>query len=666
MPSTIPAFLARIRLRAERRVLWMRRLWGSAADTRALAISDDDVDQILADRDEQSTAEDAFHRRETRELSERIEGADLIAADDPALTLLRDAFGLSAAELDFLSMCIAVEADPMLRRVFGYLHDDATIGNPTPGLGSSLFRWPVPPDLGPSSPLIRWRLAKPLDGFAPWSAGTPWCADAFATSLVLHGRFDDPGVPAAMVDTGSAAKELVLYPGALEAAETFLRAMQGSQAGSGTAVEIELIGPRGSGRRTLAAQLCARLGARLVVADAGPMQGDGLLRVLRLARAANAVVYWTAIGEARTWAALDATPDLMLFGAEAPLPRTRQSAARKTIVLPALAAETRRALWSRLADVPMPQEAAEWLVSPSELVTIAAVAPAGEAEMASTCRRLVQHAPGELFTPLACPYTWDDIVLPAALREHLREIEDRARLRPAVLGEWGLDRIHPLSRGLSALFAGPSGTGKTMAAQVRARALGTELYRVDLAGVVNKYVGETEKRLKLVFDACERSNILLFFDEADALFGQRTQVKDAHDRFANIEIDYLLQRMEQFEGIVVLATNRRSDLDKAFLRRLRFIVEFTQPGPGERLALWRRALPERTPAGEPLLDAVDFDALAAELAISGADIKAAALAAAFLARAEGSRIGMRLFVHATRREMAKQGVTLRSALGGVS
>ncbi|HEX7681511.1 MAG TPA: ATP-binding protein, partial [Thermoanaerobaculia bacterium] len=181
----------------------------------------------------------------------------------------------------------------------------------------------------------------------------------------------------------------------------------------------------------------------------------------------------------------------------------------------------------------------------------------------------------------------------------------------------------------------------------------------DLAGVVNKYIGETEKRLKVIFDSCERANVLLFFDEADALFGQRTQVKDAHDRFANIEIDYLLQRMEQFDGIAVLATNRRSDLDKAFVRRLRFIIDFMQPGPAERRELWRRALPETAPAGDPLLDAIDFDLLASRLAMTGADIKQSALGAAFLARSEGSRIGMRHLLAAARREMTKHGVELR-------
>jgi SpoVK/Ycf46/Vps4 family AAA+-type ATPase len=155
-----------------------------------------------------------------------------------------------------------------------------------------------------------------------------------------------------------------------------------------------------------------------------------------------------------------------------------------------------------------------------------------------------------------------------------------------------------------------------------------EIYRVDLASVVSKYIGETEKNLRQVFDACDRSNVLLFFDEADALFGQRTQVRDAHDRFANIEIDYLLQRMEQFDGLAILATNRRGDLDPAFLRRVRFIVEFLVPGVPERRTLWTVALPERATDGTPLLDAVDFDLLAQRLDMTGADIKSAAMAAA--------------------------------------
>jgi SpoVK/Ycf46/Vps4 family AAA+-type ATPase len=217
-----------------------------------------------------------------------------------------------------------------------------------------------------------------------------------------------------------------------------------------------------------------------------------------------------------------------------------------------------------------------------------------------------------------------------------------------------------MGRGVSALFAGPSGCGKTMAAQVLARELDLELYRVDLAGVVSKYIGETEKHLRAVFDACQRAPVLLLFDEADALFGKRTQVKDAHDRFANIEIDYLLQRMERFDGLAVLATNRKSDLDTAFLRRLRFVIDFVPPSAAERERLWRRALAGRTDESDAsIADDLDWAAVGAQLDLSAADIKSAALAAAFLARAEGARVAMRHVLAAARRELEKRQIVVR-------
>jgi SpoVK/Ycf46/Vps4 family AAA+-type ATPase len=202
-----------------------------------------------------------------------------------------------------------------------------------------------------------------------------------------------------------------------------------------------------------------------------------------------------------------------------------------------------------------------------------------------------------------------------------------------------------------------------MAAQVLARSLGLELYRVDLAGVVNKYIGETEKRLRNVFDACERSGALLFFDEADALFGSRMQVKDSHDRFANIEIDYLLQRIEQFDGIAILATNRKNDLDTAFLRRLRFVMDFLPPDKRERRILWEKSLPEFSATGEQITEDIDMDMLAEEMDLNGAQIKAIALGAAFLARGAGKKIGMEQIETSALREYAKQGQLMRTSLG---
>ena len=197
-------------------------------------------------------------------------------------------------------------------------------------------------------------------------------------------------------------------------------------------------------------------------------------------------------------------------------------------------------------------------------------------------------------------------------------------------------RLTHLGQGISALFGGPSGTGKTMAAQVMARRLGLDLLRVDLAGVVNKYVGETEKKLREVFDACEDSGALLFFDEADALFGNRTQVKDAHDRFANIEIDYLLQRIERFDGVAILATNRRQDLDPAFVRRLRFVIEFLPPRPANGWRCGGARLPPSAPERRGASATRSTGRYLAErLMMTGAEIKSTALGAAFLARDRG-------------------------------
>jgi SpoVK/Ycf46/Vps4 family AAA+-type ATPase len=318
-------------------------------------------------------------------------------------------------------------------------------------------------------------------------------------------------------------------------------------------------------------------------------------------------------------------------------------------------------LWRQFTSEPIPEAIRGWSLRPAEIRTAAQIACAGSAAVLDTCRRMLHKEEGDLFTALPCPYAWDDIILPNGVRRQLEELTAQARLSAAVLEEWGFERLCRMGRGLNVLFAGPSGTGKTMAAQVVARALGRELYRVDLAGVVNKYIGETEKRLRQVFAACERSAVVLFFDEADALFGQRTQVKDAHDRYANIQIDYLLQRMEQFDGVAVLATNRKNDLDPAFLRRLRFIVDFLAPGPQERLALWRISLAEQSPGGEELLEAIAWDWLAENLVLTGADIKAIALAAAFLARSAGSRIRMDHLLHAARREMNKHGASWRAS-----
>jgi SpoVK/Ycf46/Vps4 family AAA+-type ATPase len=433
-------------------------------------------------------------------------------------------------------------------------------------------------------------------------------------------------------------------------------------------LEVELVGPPGSGRTTLAARAAARLGVELAAVDARGLADlaepvTAVRRELRAARLTKTVLAWEH-AEDLPGPALDAIrrgARLSFLETERASESGNGDAIRRSYSVPPLTRSERLRLWQAGPGVPAPEPVAEWALRPAEIETLAQVAAAGDEAVREVCRNLLAEAPHELLALLPQPYAWDDLIVAPQLAGHLREFEAQARARGEVLDDWGLARLTPLGRGVTALFAGPSGTGKTMAAQVLARSLGVELYRVDLAGVVNKYIGETEKHLRAVFAACERSPVMLFFDEADALFGRRMQVNDAHDRFANIEVDYLLQRMEEFDGVAVLATNRKGDLDPAFMRRLRFTIDFAPPTVEERERLWRWALEDSADAdGRALVGDVDWSALAREIDLTGAGIKSAALAAAFLARTAETRIGTQQLLAAARRELEKNGVVVRA------
>jgi hypothetical protein len=257
-------------------------------------------------------------------------------------------------------------------------------------------------------------------------------------------------------------------------------------------------------------------------------------------------------------------------------------------------------------------------------------------------------------------YAWCDIVLPEDILAQLEEICRAVAYRHRVLGEWGFDRKLSSGKGVSALFSGPPGTGKTMAAEVIAHELGLDLYKIDLSGVVSKYIGETEKNLARIFRAAESTNAILFFDEADALFGRRSEVQDSHDRYANIEISYLLQKMEEYDGVAVLATNLPQHLDAAFRRRLSFVVHFPFPDESSRRRIWTAIWPQEC----PLAREIDLDLLARRYKLSGGNIKNIALAAAFLAAGDGNRVGMPHLWQALRREYQKMGKPLTSEESG--
>jgi hypothetical protein len=274
--------------------------------------------------------------------------------------------------------------------------------------------------------------------------------------------------------------------------------------------------------------------------------------------------------------------------------------------------------------------------------------PAADALLWEECRGLARHRLDDLAQRVEPLATWNDLVLPPAQLGMLREIAVHLRHRLKVYEEWGFARTSARGLGITTLFSGESGTGKTMAAEVLANDLHLDLYRIDLAAVVSKYIGETEKNLRRVFAAAEDSGAVLLFDEADALFGKRSDVKDSHDRYANIEVSYLLQRMETYRGLAILTTNAGAALDPAFQRRLRFTIQFPFPDQGQRERIWRGVFPAATP-----LEGVDPVRLA-QLNVAGGSIRSIAMHAAFAAAQAGVSVGMPHLLHAARSEAAKR------------
>jgi hypothetical protein len=564
---------------------------------------------------------------------------------------LADTLGLGERDVEWLALLVACELDPSLTRVLGYL-DDATPTDPTPALAARVWSWPAGAQPGPAGPVSAWRLAAPRVG--EWRSTSPWAVDADIAAYVA-GADDWAGFHGLARPLDVADRD-VLHPDLLAAMAEAVRAVR-------SGVEVELVGPTGSGRRTLLAQLAADLGRPAVLLD-----DRDPVRAVRTARLLGALPVWADDADvpagADPAAVVDPAPGAVTLVARTAPAATPSQGVRLTWTIPVLTPAQRSTLWQRHVaprgrkPCLMPPVVSEWDLTAADVVAGAAAAAAGRAD--ETVRRRLRGGELTSLTHLPCPYEWDDLVVAAPVAAQLDRLRTQVQRSREVLDTWELRRLVPGTEGTTALFAGPTGTGKTMAAQVLARTLGLDLFRVDLAEVVNKYVGETEKRLARVFDQCERSHVMVLFDEADALFGQRTRTHDAHDRYANIEIDYLLQRLDTFTGVAVLATNRKSDLDDAFLRRLRVVVDFLAPGVPERAHLWRLALPEKTSTGLVVAKGLDHDWLAQHLDLTGAEIKAVALAAAFDARAADDLVTMHHVLEAARRELGKKGAVLRA------
>jgi SpoVK/Ycf46/Vps4 family AAA+-type ATPase len=447
---------------------------------------------------------------------------------------------------------------------------------------------------------------------------------------------------------------------------------------------LVLQGPIGAGRAAVAAALCAEARRPLLAIDIGGIgpeqQWPELVALVeREAALKQAGVLWHGLESFDDEAHRRSLPRLLraiddaiaptFVSSTGPLDLALVFPRRNALVmlLPPPDQAIRSALWRAHLGVDIGEEtlgvAARFQLTPGQIARGAwsaralATARGGASEVLSVrdlleaCRLVSNHQLATLARKVSSAASWDDLVLPDDCTARLRELCNQFRYRDLVFEQWGLGQRLSSGRGVTALFAGPSGTGKTMAASVVANELGLDLYKIDLSGVISKYIGETEKNLARIFAEAETSNAILFFDEADALFGKRSEVRDSHDRYANVEVSYLLQRMEEYEGIAILATNFRKNMDDAFTRRLSVTIEFPVPGEAERLRIWEGIFPAAIPGAIDL----DLAALATRFELSGGNIKNIAVASAFLAAAENGALDMTHVLQATLREYQKIG-----------
>jgi DNA polymerase III delta prime subunit len=690
--------LQRLDLLLHREILRLRASYQLSLDEfRGLYISDEQVNQLVnrsVNYEGPSSAID--------ELTQKAEALRAADSDDiagsPWYKLIRE-FSLSLIEQDILLLAVAPEIDLKYETLFAYLNNDITRKWPTFNLalqiGAALAeqRSDVRRCLLPEATLFSSGL---LQLSTSGTDRRSWLATGFSAA---------PSVYQYLTNTSSLDPRLALFveqrtpsinwerlPISSDLRKTLRRFSHRYIDSRSRLPTIILVGHEGVGRALAAEAVCHELGfSSLLRVDLDVLRSSGenigqLTRALLLQQRLHAAGLYLSSFEA-------------LFDKEQkPLPESRGlfkilSQAKGPVFIPSesgtpwreLLAEqraicfrfdlpdyaTRLRLWkdaittvdADVASSELEALADRFALTPGQISS--AVAGAADAQSFSdldanavdaaklfdAARAQSDQSPGRLAAKVKTLHNWDDLILPRLTLQRVKEITAAIRYRHVVYSEWGFEKRIAAGLGLKVLFSGPSGTCKTMTAGVIARDLGLDLYKIDLSGIVSKYIGETEKNLDRIFRAAQSSNAILFFDEADALFGKRSEVKDAHDRYANIEVAYLLQKIEEYEGVVILASNLSRNIDEAFSRRMHYVVEFPLPDETHRERLWRGMFP----AEVPMSGDVDFQFLAKQFPIAGGDIRNVALDAAFLAAQDGKLVTMKQLAKALARQMMKQG-----------
>jgi hypothetical protein len=614
------------------------------------------------------------------------EAADRLRGDLPKLICLADAFRLGERDQRLLAFVLAPELDGRYARIYGFLNDDLTRRRPTASILAQLLipdrglAWDVQRMFSAPGPLAKYGLIQPdpHDSGPKSEVGLALAPEVIFYLLAEDGRRPQYNKQIEFFDAWE-SDEPSGHLGTTDLIEKLAVWREPRRFGGSSSV-IQLLGDVSARRWFIRA--ATSQGNPVVLLD---FEGwtdrstqelmDLALRGARVAKMHDAILVLSGTDGLHTAAReqLEAALLDQLLG------RTRRlvvhgrspwilPAANKVCLVerPPLSFHRRSELWVEKAqrfDISLSERDARMLAATVafdeedidaslQLYSKPASDKTPIDAIKAAARQVARTWLPNSVARLDPVFEWKDIVLPDNTLDLLRKIPEHVEHAGEVFEDWGFDARMPYGRGVAALFSGPSGTGKTMAARIIARELGVELFQVDLAKTVSKYIGETEKNLDRVFEAAQRASAVLLIDEADALFGKRTEVKDAHDRYANVEVAFLLQRMESYTGLAILTTNLKRNLDDAFLRRLRFVIDFPAPKPAHRLEIWKRAFPD----GCSVVDDKELRFLAGRFELTGGHIQQIALRAAFSAASGGGLIRAEHIVTATRQELLKLGM----------
>lgn len=585
----------------------------------------------------------------------------------PALIILSQRLGLSKFERTLLLLCAAMELDTRIASLCARVADDPYRPYPTFALAFACFPEAVWDALSPERPLRYWRLIEINQPASQPLTTSSLRADERIVNYIKGLNYLDDRLSPLLIPLETAKSEIGLPPSQKSSQDSIVKQIKQTNPWQSPPV-IQLLGADSLCKQVVAQQASVELGLQLhrLPVELLPPQASELETFARLWQRESILLpialYIDANEVEKPSQNSGFTSPLHRFLARCPCivfldtrePQTRLNISTFTIDIAKPTSAEQLATWkSVLAGIEVSKDTPELLAGQFNLnapiieqIAQQALSPSPHS-LWDACLTITLPRMENLAQRLDVKATWDDIVLPAEELGLLQQIADQVQQRSKVYEEWGFHRRMNRGMGISALFAGESGTGKTMAAEVIANALRLNLYRIDLSAVVSKYIGETEKNLRRLFDAAEEGGAILFFDEADALFGKRSEVKDSHDRYANIEINYLLQRIEAYRGLAVLATNMKSALDVAFMRRLRFVVNFPFPSAKERRVIWQKAFPPETPT-----EGLDFNRLS-QFNLTGGSIHNIVLNAAFMAAKAGTAVTMSSVLAAARSEYKK-------------